>query len=335
MNAHQSEPYQPYLFPELQPLLPAAITVATGPISLPVEREFTFWRVLVHLTLFLATAVTTTLAGMIFPLIGLLEEPDGIALLARYMLSSPVPLINGIAFSFTLLIILGAHELGHYFACRYYKVKASLPYFIPFLPGIGIGTLGAFIRIRSAIRSRRALFDIGIAGPLAGFIFAVPASLIGLLFAQIKTTEATIDFNAPLLFTLINKAFSLPPFDAMQWNPIWFAAWVGLLATGLNLIPVGQLDGGHIVYSIFGHRAHRLIALLTFSAAIVIAFFGYWRYNWAGGFIYVALLTVMMFVRHPSLPDAAEPLGRGRQILALIALLVFIVSFMPVPVSIS
>src|SRR5215470_3323632 len=149
----------------------------------PRRREFTFKRILLHVSLFLMTCVTTAVAGLILPRI-LFENVDiSFEGLAAFVLNHFFD-SRGLIFAATLLTILGTHELGHYFACRYYRVRASLPYFIPFLPIIGIGTLGAFIKIKEPIRSRRALFDIGIAGPIVGFLFAIPAAVIGLLMAK-------------------------------------------------------------------------------------------------------------------------------------------------------
>src|SRR5262249_30220064 len=155
-------------------------------------------------------------------------------------------------FSFTLLVILGAHEFGHYFACRYYGVRATLPFFLPAPPAISfLGTFGAVIKIKAPIRSRRALFDIGIAGPLAGFAFALPASVVGLLMAKaaVPSVDAVSSsdiqlFQDPLLFKLIIKLFHTPAY--FDWNPVYWAAWGTLLVTALNLFPVGQLDGGHV-----------------------------------------------------------------------------------------
>lgn len=286
---------------------------------------------LFHVSLFIATAITTTIAGTIFPYILQEAELDQIF---KAVTSSWVPFANGLLFSFTLLVILGTHELGHYIACRYYGVVASLPYFIPVPPPLGVGTLGAFIKIKSPIYTRKALFDIGIAGPLAGFIFAVPAAIAGIYYAKpIASSALPINFNSPLLFTLIAKAFGYQA--QLEWNPIWFACWVGLLATALNLLPVGQLDGGHVVYALFGRQGHRAVALVATLAQAVVAYFAYMESNWSGGFVYAILLVVMFVMRHPQVVDEDEPLGIWRKILAFIALLVFILSFMPIPLKIN
>lgn len=318
----QSE--QPYLIPELRSL----------PLYLPrPEREFTAKRVFVHLLLFLTTCVTTTMAGALLPLVLsealVLENPFDLINQALVAIWSP----SGLAFAITLLIILGTHELGHYFACRYYRVRATLPFFIPFLPVIGIGTLGAFIRIKSPITSRRALFDIGIAGPIVGFIFAIPAAVIGLSIAAPETAPPPIAFNDPLLFSLIKWFFGIPL--RLEWHPIWFAAWVGMIATSLNLLPVGQLDGGHIVYALFGKRGHKVIGLTVYTSVIGIAILAWFQHQWPGGLVYVVLLTIMLFAKHPPAGDPAEKLGRARVITAVIGLVIFLLSVMPFPMSIN
>src|SRR5262245_33496814 len=179
-------------------------------------------RILGHSALFLITCLTTTISGAIFPL--LLQDMELGAILEA--LRHPATLLNGVLFSFTLLTILGTHELGHYIACRYYNIRATLPYFIPVPPPLGIGTLGAFIRIKSPIHTRRALFDVGIAGPLAGFVFALPAAIVGIYYGHAieGSTQAPILFNHPLLFTLLAKLLHRPAETA--WNPVWFACWV-------------------------------------------------------------------------------------------------------------
>jgi membrane-associated protease RseP (regulator of RpoE activity) len=295
--------------------------------------KVTLARLLWHLALFLATCVTTTIAGAIFPF--LLQDVDASAIY-RIVTTTSGPIVNGMLFSFTLLVILGTHEMGHYIACRFYNIRATLPYFIPVPPPLGIGTLGAFIRIKSPIYTRRALFDVGIAGPLAGFIFALPAAFVGIYYGQAlpaSNPDAPIAFHHPLLFTLIAKLVGAS--SEIAWNPVWFACWVGMLATALNLLPVGQLDGGHIVYALFGRRGHRVIASAITLLQIFIAYYAYTYYHWSGGFIYAGLLTVMFIMKHPQVVDEYEPLGFWRKILGVVALLVFILSFMPVPLKIN
>ncbi len=288
-------------------------------------------RLLLHALLFLSTAGTTFLAGAFFALSEAEWEDLGTALTRPEILSS------GLSYSLTLMTILLAHELGHYLACRHYGIRASLPYFIPAPPLIGIGTFGAFIRIQEPIRSRRALFDIGIAGPLCGFAFALPAAVVGLFFADpappLPVTEGAITFNDPVLFILLQRVFDLPVM--IQWNPVHFAAWVGMLATSLNLLPLGQLDGGHIAYALLGQKGHRWMGRGIFLVMIVLAFYAYTRHRWAGWFIYVGLTGLLLGLRHPPIGDEDIPLDRRRKVLGLIALIVFILSFMPFPITIT
>jgi membrane-associated protease RseP (regulator of RpoE activity) len=240
----------------------------------------------------------------------------------------PGLLLLGVPFSFTLMGILLAHELGHYFACRYYGIAASYPYFIP-APTI-IGTMGAFIRIRSPIVNRKALFDVGIAGPVVGFLFAAPALAIAMASSKIVPAarlDSLVVFGEPLLSRLL--AVVLHPgvrHADIFLHPVGRAAWAGLFATALNLIPVGQLDGGHILYAIASEK-HRRISLLFVLLLIPVGIF-FWR----GWLVWAALLLLIGF-RHPALVDRFEPLDAGRRAWALIALLIFILCFMPMPLD--
>lgn len=295
------------------------------------ESRIPLRRLILHAVLFLSTFATTFLAGAFFALSGAVVEDLGAAL------THPAIVSSGLAYSFTLLTILLAHELGHYLACRYYGIQASLPYFIPAPPVIGIGTFGAFIRIQEPIRSRRALFDVGIAGPLAGFAVALPAAIVGLWFADpappIPLTEGVITFNDPALFILLQRVFDLPVM--IRWNPVHFAAWVGMLATSLNLLPLGQLDGGHIAYALLGRRGHRWMARGIFFLMIGLAFYAYSRHRWAGWFVYVGLIGLLIGLKHPPVGDEHQPLDRRRKVLGIIALIVFALSFMPFPITIT
>ncbi|MGH9755444.1 MAG: site-2 protease family protein [Blastocatellia bacterium] len=275
--------------------------------------EITAGRLLFHLFLLGLTVLTTTFASGLFPLNGFLE---------------------GAIYSFTVLSILGAHEMGHYIACRWYGVRATLPYFIP-IPLPPVGTFGAFIKIKSPIPSRRALFDIGIAGPLAGFVFAIPAACIAHYFAAPSSlpevTEGGITIHSPLLFQFFERVFNLPPM--VELNPVMWAAWIGVFMTALNLLPVGQLDGGHVTYAVFGRRGHRLTAWASYISVIALAAFsiksGMW--NWV---VFAALLTLVIRVGHPPVVDESEPLGLARILVAIIGLLVFALSFLPFPITI-
>lgn len=310
------------------------------------------WRL--HAGLFLLTIITTTLAGMALsptettapepPLSSLVDYLLYIPLvysqflvtLFRDALAHPHLLKDGVAFSASLLAILFSHEMGHYLACRYYKVDATLPYFIPAPPVFLAGTFGAFIKIRSPIPSRRALFDIGLAGPLAGFIVAVPLSVIGVLTVgpPMPPHEHVIFFNDPLLFRLIAGVAGVPLDPNSPTNPYYMAAWIGLLVTSLNLMPVGQLDGGHGIFAVFGGAAHRIVGRLAFVTVVVLALLGFWLHSSPSGFLYAVLVAVLLRLPHPQ-PAVMEPLGAKRILIAIVTLIVFALCFLPFPVTIT
>jgi membrane-associated protease RseP (regulator of RpoE activity) len=310
------------------------------------------WRL--HAALFVVTALTTTLAGamlavpelapaeppLITPLDYILYIPlsylYSVVELIKYTLADPHVLAQGATFSAALLAILFSHEMGHYLACRYYKVDATLPYFIPAPPLFLAGTFGAFIKIRSPIPSRRALFDVGLAGPLAGFVVAIPISVIGVLTvgAPAPSPEHAIYFNDPIMFRLIARWAGVPLDPNSPTNPYYMAAWIGLVVTSLNLMPVGQLDGGHATFSLFGEQAHKLIGRVAFIAMSVLAVLGFWWHGSPSGFLYAVLLGFMMRVPHPQ-PDVLEPLGTKRIAIAIVTLIVFVLCFWPFPITIT
>jgi membrane-associated protease RseP (regulator of RpoE activity) len=231
-----------------------------------------------------------------------------------------------------VMSILVAHEMGHYLACRYYRVDASLPYFIPF-PIHLAGTLGAFIRIREPFPNRKILFDIGIAGPFAGFLVCLPVLVLGLWEAQVVATasigDGGISLGEPLLFQWATWAVlgSLPEGTTLLIGPLGKAAWFGLLVTALNLVPVGQLDGGHVSYAILRGRS----VLVGRAAMMVSLFLLYLRPTWL-------LWSVLLFLLgrpHPPTLDDTAPLGTTRTILGLVGALVFAVSFTPNPILIT
>ena len=245
----------------------------------------------------------------------------------RTLLSHPQLLLAGVPFAFTLIGILLAHELGHFFACRYYGISASYPYFIP-APTL-IGTLGAFIRIRSPIYNRKALFDVGLAGPVVGFLFAIPALAIAVLYSRVvpfSEAHASIVFGEPLALRLLAGILrpGVPVGDLLL-HPVGRAAWVGLFATALNLLPGGQLDGGHILYAA-ATKYHRRI---TFAVALLLIPLGV--FFWKGWILWSILLLALGF-RHPPLLNRWEPLDRTRLLWAAVAILIFILCFMPMPV---
>src|SRR4051794_1141107 len=233
--------------------------------------------------------------------------------LLSYAFNHPYLIVDGVTFSASLLAILFSHEMGHYLACRYYKVNATPPYFIPAPPLFLAGTFGAFIKIRSAIPSRRALFDIGLAGPLAGFVVVLPVAVIGVLTAgtPLPPGDHWIFFNDPLLFRLISKLAGIPLDPNTPTNPYYMAAWIGLLVTSLNLMPVGQLDGGHGTFSLFGAHAHTIIGRIALITMAALPFLGFWGHGSPSGFFYAVLLGVMIKAPPPQ-PAVMEPLGTKR-----------------------
>ncbi|HZS07704.1 MAG TPA: site-2 protease family protein [Blastocatellia bacterium] len=308
---------QPYYFPPQPPDPYRPTVIHPLPVFEPEppprseKGEITPGRVLVHLLLLGLTALTTTIIGSLLF----------------------VSITSGLLFSFTLLGILGAHEMGHYIACQWYGVRATLPYFIP--APVGIGTFGAFIKIKSPIPNKKALFDIGIAGPLAGFVFVIPAALVALYFAEPAApgpvSEGTMLFNDPLLFRLFERLLHVP--GDLNASPVYLAAWFGMLVTSLNLLPVGQLDGGHVAYAVFGGRRHRLIARAIYLCVVGMAVFALTGRGWMGWVIYAVLLTLMLRVGHPPIMDEYEPLGLERKIVAFIGLMVFLLCFNPFPIT--
>jgi membrane-associated protease RseP (regulator of RpoE activity) len=246
------------------------------------------------------------------------------------LFSHPQLLLAGVPFAFTLIGILLAHELGHFFACRYYGISASYPYFLP-APTL-IGTLGAFIRIRSPIYNRKALFDVGLAGPVVGFLFAVPALAIAIFYSRVvplSDAHSAIVFGQPLVMRLLVAVLrpGVAPGDLLL-HPVGRAAWVGLFATALNLLPGGQLDGGHILYSV-ASKLHRKITLVVALLLIPLGIF-FWR-----GWILWAVLLLAIGFRHPPLMNRWEQLDRPRLLWAVGAVLIFILCFMPMPVMVQ
>ena len=227
------------------------------PITYTPPRKFRDRRWL-HLALFVLTIVSTTLVGAEHYL-GYVSDFG-----RQPVRISPALILQGFWYSGTILLFLGAHEFGHYLACRYYQVDASLPFFIP-MPLVLTGTLGAFIRIREPIPTKPMLFDIGIAGPLAGFAVALPALFIGIALSPVVLVPQNLSgFNLgePLLFRAATWLTwgSIPDGYSVNLHPMAFASWFGLLATALNLFPIGQLDGGHISYAVLGRRSTTVTA---------------------------------------------------------------------------
>lgn len=282
-----------------------------------------------HALLFLATLLTTTLVGALHYAGFSTDFLDDVPATAS--------LVQGLWYSVTILAILGAHEMGHYLACRYYQVDASLPYFIPLPPFIFItGTLGAFIRIREPIPTKSVLFDIGVAGPIAGFVVAVPALFVGLSLSRIVLLPpdfAGLELGEPLLFRLAASMTlgTAPEGYSINLHPMGFAAWFGLLATMLNLFPFGQLDGGHISYAALGSRS-TLVTVGTVVCVIGLTFLSLSWLAWA------LMMIVMLFTlgpRHPRTSDDHVPLDPTRRWIAAGAAVIFVLCFTPAPIDVS
>ncbi len=312
-------------------------------VFLPPPPPKRYW---LHALLFLATIFTTLVVGArleynfhanlpAFPPIP--DDAGWVQVLTwwfpvRWVLSQPSRLLLGVPFSATLLLILFTHEMGHYLYCVRYRVYATLPFFIP-APTL-IGTLGAVIRIKSPIRNRAQLFDIGIAGPIAGFVVAVATLAVSLLLSKQMphgTVESAIPLGYPAIFYVVQHALRILgshadvarlPLYALYLHPTALAAWVGMFATALNLLPGGQLDGGHIIYAV-KPRLHRWVSLLTVLMLIYLT-----KY-WAGWGLW-SLLLLFTGMRHPSVQREPE-LSAGRYALALFGLLMFLLTFIPSP----
>jgi membrane-associated protease RseP (regulator of RpoE activity) len=281
-----------------------------------------------HALLLLLTVASTTYVGA-----------ESYADFLSDFTANPVPLhlgsllLHGFWYSATILAILGCHELGHYFACRYYDVDATLPFFLP-MPFLLTGTFGAFIRIREPIPTKRMLFDIGIAGPIAGFVVAVPALFIGIWMSHVVRVPSDIsgfELGEPLLFKLATWLIWGTPADgySMNMHPMAFAAWFGMLATALNLFPIGQLDGGHISYAVLGKKSSH-VTLVMIAIALMLTFFSLSWLVWTG----MTIAMLFLFGRHhPRVFDEDQPLDRTRMLLAGFAVVMFVLCFTPAPIS--
>jgi membrane-associated protease RseP (regulator of RpoE activity) len=273
--------------------------------------------------LFLLTCFTTLWAGAYQSYNGPVRGP------LNFLLEHPEALWQGFPFAAALLFILATHEFGHYLLSRIHRVPASLPLFIPGPPHF-IGTFGAIIRMRGPILSRRALFDIGVAGPLAGFIVAVAVLIVGLNLSTVVDRAATfgLHLGEPLLLQFLAWLVIGPisPESDIVLHPIAFAAWFGFFVTSLNLLPIGQLDGGHVAYALWGGR-QRTMAFIAVPILIILGFVG-----WPGWFLW-AVMAGLWGLGHPPVRDPHTPLGRNRKIVGWIALAVFLSTFAPVPFS--
>jgi membrane-associated protease RseP (regulator of RpoE activity) len=287
-------------------------------------------RLWLAILLFVITFFTCLAAGRQFAISfanGQAASFDEFVVSLKLLYKDPAILVSGFPFAISLMAILLAHELGHYFACKHHGIRASYPYFIP-APTL-IGTLGAFILMRSPIRSRRALFDVGASGPLVGFVVAVPILIYGVVHSRVvpglASADADVVFGVPLALRLLAHRFfpGANPLTLLL-HPVGRAAWVGLFATALNLLPAGQLDGGHILRS-FSPRLHRWVGWLVPAILIALGYF-HWRVWW----LWAGILLALRFLRIPPVYDQ-RPLDSPRTVLAVVTLLVMMLCFMPVP----
>jgi membrane-associated protease RseP (regulator of RpoE activity) len=307
-----------------------------SPVAIPSSPEFQYYRpprrrfqdrVWKHVLLLVLTICTTTFVGASY--YASFASDFG----RRAVSFNAALLLQGLWYSVPVLLILGAHEMGHYLCCRRYNVDASLPYFIP-LPMFPTGTLGAVIKIREMFPTRTILFDIGVAGPIAGFVALLPVLVWGMALSQVVPApriESGLAFGEPLLFRFVSwMTFgAIPDSQALNAHPMVFASWFGMLATALNLLPFGQLDGGHLTHATM-QRHSTIISGVTVLAAVIMCFFST---SWLAT---TAIMVVMLFVvgpRHPRVLNEDEPLGPGRNAMAVFALVMLILCFTPIPIQ--
>ena len=274
----------------------------------------------IHWVLFLLTIFTTLLAGAMM---------EG----ARFW-ENPLEIFKGMPFSITLMLILGTHEFGHYYYAQKHKVDATLPYFIPAPPFLFlIGTFGAFIKIKSPIYRKDALLQIGAAGPIAGFVIAVPALIIGLMLSEIITIdggEAGIILGDSLLMKFLTVMVfpNLTDGQDVLLHPVAFAGWIGLLVTMLNLLPIGQLDGGHIAYAMLGER-QGLVGRIALLALLPLSLLSLNWLVWG-----ILIIVLMRTAKHPPIQDLHTPLSRENKQVGYACLVIFILCFIPTPFQI-
>ena len=243
--------------------------------------------------------------------------------------------LEGLQYSLPILTILTAHEFGHYVACRYHNVDCTLPYYLP-APFVLTGTFGAVIRIREPFPSRKALFDIGVAGPIAGFVLVVPFLVAGMFLSTVAVVPpgpATLYFGEPLLWKLVERLhFGVLENGAdVMFHPVSFAAWLGMLVTAVNLLPFGQMDGGHITHALIGRRSTWVsAATLALVVGLSLAF---WTLNWAVLALIMSVMAWRFGLHHPPTLDELEPLDTPRRLVALFALVMFVICFTPVPIE--
>ncbi len=319
-------------------------------LNFAVQRKSKYW---IHLLLFAVTFITTTIAGM--------EWTTGS--MGPYEFDS---LAKGLPYSLSILFILGTHEFGHYFAAMYHRVKATLPFFIPFppIPGFfNFGTMGAVIKTQSPIRNNKAMFDIGVWGPISGFIACLIVLIYGFTHLpgvdyilsihpdyfspQYGKGGVNLIFGNTILFDFLKKTFTnpnqfVPPMSEIYHYPYLCVGWFGLFVTAMNMIPVGQLDGGHIVYSMFNKKTHEIIASISMVALVVLGVTGILdsvrelnlNIGWSGWLFWAVILYFVIRVKHPPVYEFAK-LDKKRMLLGYFALLILVLSFSPTPFIIT
>jgi membrane-associated protease RseP (regulator of RpoE activity) len=243
--------------------------------------------------------------------------------------SDPRVIGLSLVYALVLIIILLGHEMGHYLTCRHYRIEATLPFFIP-APTL-IGTLGAFIRIKSPITLKKHLFDIGIAGPLAGFVLSLPAIVYGLSLSKVLPAvprDQALVLGEPLLLKFISGILfkNAPAGSDLFLHPVAFAGWVGMLVTAFNLFPIGQLDGGHVSYAFLGQKSKSLTKV--FLAVFLVMGVLFWV-----GWIVWALVILLLGMKHPRVFDEQERLSAARRALGFAAVIIFVLSFNPAPIK--
>ena len=310
-----------------RPELPASDFYENSSYSLPAKpatppRN----RPFIHIAFFLITVLSTMYVGSLHYAGFSTDFVDTIP---------TVSFLQGAWYSVTVLTILGTHEMGHYLACRYYGVDASLPYFIPAPPFFLAGTFGAVIRMRERVPTKRMLFDIAAAGPIAGFVVAVPALYIGVLLSRVVPLPPDfvgLSLGEPLLYQFVEWDIwgTIPEGYTLNLHPMAFAAWFGLVMTALNLFPVGQLDGGHISYATLASRS-TIVTLGTVFVIVTLALVV--SISWAAWAVLLVLMLLVSGVRHPRTVDDHIPLDKPRYWVALGTLVIFILCFTPVPIE--
>ncbi|MGH2592782.1 MAG: site-2 protease family protein [Anaerolineae bacterium] len=296
-------------------------------------------RVWINIALLVISIATMVLSAAIYQVVADLAasglNPDG-STFARALETigrTPALLIRGLPFAATLLLILGVHEMGHYVAARVHRADVTLPYFIPFPPlgGLSLGTLGAFVRLRGPIEDRRSLFDIGVAGPLAGLAVAVPLFIVGVALSKLHVVSAGPGAGglgmSPLVTWIVTwlQPDTFRPDIRLELHPIGIAAWFGLLLTMLNLMPIGSLDGGHVMYALAGRAAWAVTAVSLAGLLVLSALV-----EWPGWALWAAV-SLLFGLRHPPPLNDVTPLDPKRRMLAFASLALFVILFVPIP----